>query len=1370
MSSTLGDQIRAARRRRGWGQAELARELDLRQQTVSRWERGESRPQRHVVAKLASLLDLDQRELVALAGYGALADRPVDAPPPVRPRVTVLPVAELSPDRFEELVADLARLLHPEAHVSRFGAQGHAQHGFDVVAASGGRFPAAYQCKRRERFGPADVWKAVEDVTLDVDEAYLVLTRVASPACRTEIVKHGQWTLWDVEDLSREIRDLPVDEAVRIVDTYFPGWREPLLGVSEPGPWVRTDEFFRPLMSSAVYTHQWLLVGRDEQLSGALGMLNGLERVGCLVGRGGIGKSRLLSEIASRAETAGNQVRFVSAGTDVEPRHLELLPASGQLLVIVDDAHERSDLAPLLVGVMNRNSHAKVILGLRPYGLGLLSSDLRRIGLHPSELPRWELDDLSVEDAESLAEQALGDASSPAVVRRLAQLSSDCPLITVVAGALIERGQLDAACLDHEETVRAEVLRAFRDVLVADPLGGDADARRAVLEGVSALQPFRSDDPGFQGTLADVVGQPYDRLLPHLRGLEDAGVLLRRGSSLRVVPDLLGDVVFTDACFDDRGAVPTGYLERVVEQAAGAPLQHLFLNASRIDWRIRHDNSSATSLTDKLWRQVESDFDEAGVLGRQQLLDLLRRVAHFAPERTLHLVVRAIETPTEVVEEVGDLEGAFLRLHTPTHDDVLRQLPPLLRGIGYHLSHLPEVLGLLWDLGRGDNRPTNQYPEHALRVLHDLADLELGKPLAFNHAVIDAVERWLAEDLDGVHSPFEVLDPMLTTEGSEDRAIGHQLVFKPFVLTPESVASLRQRVLGVAFGGLRSADLRVAVRAVGTIGSALRYPHGLFGREVEASERDAWTPEFVDTLDRLAHVLVTTDLDPAVVIAIRQAIRWHVEHSGTETREAAKRVRAVLPDREDDQIAEALFDGWARLAEGPRSDFAKAQADRDERSRVVASEVVSTRSNEEILDLLEERLNAQGLLSDTGGNTGPFIWALIEESPSMGIAIARRVANDPGSPLLGVAATAVAAVGVHAATEFMGVIRQLLDSDDLRVRQQVGQALGWNRGGRSTLVEGEVDLLHELAGDEDEYIRSCVVRAGQRLAPNLPHEAVQLIGAVRFADSAAVADEIFQMLGPHGELDWRQLPPETLEKLLAELELCPSIEDYWTNAFLSDVSGERPDKIADLLKRRVCRWEDADATSKYRALPFSWDHQLLVRECDSFKAILSGIRDWIAEAPESWQRQNGGADLFVAVACGFDETVMSVLEEGASLAASDQMDAVAAILREAPRTFVFDEVEFVRRVLGLAERLGEEHAQRVGGALSAAAMSGTRTGTPGKPFAEDVNQRDRAREVASTLPNGSIEQRLYGSLQESAEHSIQWQVDRDGELMDRREW
>ena len=1369
----MGDHVRRLREQRGWDQADLARELgDVTQQTVSRWERGASRPRRHVVVRLAFLLDVDPSELLDAAGYRQLGDRPDDVPLPVRPRATVLPVAALSPDRFEEFVADLVRRLYPNNHVARFGAQGHTQYGFDVVAQTDGRILAGFQCKRRRQFGPEEVRAAVGAAKVDVDDSFIVLTRVASPDARIEIAKHSGWTLWDVEDVSREVRALPLDDAVRIIDTYFPGWREPFLGVAEPGPWQQPEDFFRPLATSRVYTHGWQLVGRTEQLNGVLQFLDGADLIGCLVGRGGIGKTRLLREVAIRAEAGGRDVRFISSGAELRPEHFELLPGRGRLVVIVDDAHERSDIGAIARAIAQRNADARVLLALRPYGLGLLAGELRHVGLHPSDLPRWELDDLNSEDAEGLARQSLGTTASEQLVTRLARLTADCPLITVVAGVLIERGQLDPACLDHEDTVRTEVLRAFRDVLVADPLTGDASMRREVLDALSLLQPFRSDDAGFQSALSELVGHPYDRAITHLRGLEDAGVLLRRGSALRIVPDLLGDVVLAEACFDDRSGATTGYIERAVEAVAEpAALQNIFVNASRVDWQIRHDHAGAPRLTDSLWQQVDNEFDAAGILGRRSLLELLRRVAHFAPEQALPLVARAVGDPTDVVEEVSDLESAFLRLHPPTYDDVLHEIPPLLRGVAYHLEYLPEALDILWDLAQRDDRPTNQYPQHALRVLQDLAKLEIGKPLAFNHAVVDAASRWLARDHDamGMHSPFDVLEPMLATEGSEDLARGYTLVFKPFVLTPASVAPIRQRILDLAFGGLRSSDLQIAARSADTIGHALRYPHGLFGREIDSSERDEWTPEFVATLDRLAEAVGAGDLDPAVLIAVRKAIRWHAEYSSTATREAAQRVLQAMPTREADELAVALFDGWGQLTEGRGQDFEQARIEREERARALASRLVASETDDSIVRLLEQRLHAQGALGLTSGNSGPFVWALATTRPELGVAIAKRVASEPRSPLLDVLAVSIAAIAEHAPTETMAVVETLLGSGDLRVRREVAQALGWNRGTRTTILDGELEVLNQLAVDPDVYTRKCVVRAAQRLSSYHRDAAIALLARVPLADSTAVADEVCQTFGPHGDLGWRDLPGPALDRLLGELKQCPSIEDYWIMAFLSDFSAERPHDLVRLLQARVDRWEHDHLDTEYRALPFNWDDDLRVRETKEFPAMLAEIRDWLAADPDSWRRLDAGAELFSAVALAFDEPVQSILEEGAATMDPAQLVAVAAILRQAPRSFVFENVDFVRKLLALAARVGDEHIQRIGGGLSASAVSGVRTGVAGQPFAEDVDQRDRARTIADSLPSGSPEQRLFRSLEASAEQSIKWHADRD-DLMDGRQW
>lgn len=1165
------------------------------------------------------------------------------------------------------------------------------------------------------------------------------------------------------------IRSLPPDEAVRVVDTYFPGWRESFLGVREPAPWLRTDDPLNAISTGGVYSHRWTFVGRQHELDTVLQSVRRNQPLVCVVGRGGIGKTKLIREIGRELEREGRSVRFVSRGAEVRPGDFELLPADGTLTVIVDDAHERDDLAAIVHHVRARNPTASVLLGLRPYGLDLLANDFRQLGVHPTEIPTIVLEDLRADAAEALALEALGDAGTPAFARRLAAVTKDCPLVTVVAGVLIDRGQLDPSCLDHEETIRTEVLTAFQDVLVANPLARDPELRADVLDGISALQPFRSDDPEFQTALAELVGRPYDRLTFHIRSLEDAGVLLRRGASLRIVPDLLGDVVLARACFDDRSGTPTGYLERAASANGTGPAQNVFVNASRVDWQVRHD-SRTVPLTDSLWADVQQEFEAGGILKRRAVLGFIRKVAHFAPDPTLSIVRSAIEHPTETVGEVDDLRAAFLELHPLTYADVLNQIPPLLRGVGYHLRHVGEVLDILWRLANTDHRPPNQYPDHAMRVLAELAALEPGKPLAFNNAVVDAAQRWLTTSgaTSLLRSPFEVLEPMLATEGTDHRLRGHTIEFTPYTLTPASVAPVRRRVIDLLITSMESEDLRTAVHAADTVSHALRYPHGYFGRQVDEVERDQWTPGFEETLNRLTNLVATASLDPVVLIAIRRAVRWHARHPRSGVRHAAEQLVQALPTSPAYDLTLALFDGWGHLTGEAERDFATAEATRSAACTALAEQLTTACTDNELADLIEERLDAIAALGPTSA-PGRLVWALVEARPDFGAHLIHATINHPGSSLRTVLATALAALAENHPSSASAAMAALLNDDDIELRRQVGQSLGWNRGPRRTILDGELDALEGLATDDDESCRMHAVRAAQRLAPHHPDEALHLLCCVRFADSDLVADELFQSFGPHSGLDWRQLNDANRARLLDQLGDCPSIERYWITEFLADFSGEYPDDFVHLLQRRAEKWE-ASNDGGYRALPFSWDHDLKICNHQRTRTLLKEILDWIAVNPDSWQRRDSGGELFAAIARGYDAPVTDLLEATARTGSAEQLSAVAAVLREAGPNFALDNVDFVRTVLHLAQHVGEDALQEVGGALSAAAVSGTRTGVPGHPFSEDVHLRDRAKEIANSLPPGSPEHRLYRSLQRSAEQSIEWSREQDGLMRDGRDW
>jgi hypothetical protein len=1196
-----------------------------------------------------------------------------------------------------------------------------------------------------------------------------MLTRpTASPAARQAIQGHPKWALKDGDDISRMVRLLPLDQAVRLVDAYFPGWREDFLGVRAPGPWLTADEFFSPFMGDQLFSHEWNLVGRQDDLDAILRfMSDDTQKIAVVLGRGGIGKTRLLRAVAGAAEAAsGREMRFLAVAGQPRPEDFEVLP-NAQSLIIIDDAHERPDIAEILASISRARPEAKVLLSARPYGWDTLVHSLRRVGVHPSNFPKWELPDLGAQDAEALAREILAPDANEGVVRRLAQLTTDCPLITVLGAGLLKRGLLDPARLEGDVQVRADILHAFRDVLIADPATGDPELRRAVLDAVAILQPVRTDDPAFRDALEGLTDLPLDRLMPHIRSLENSGALLGRAQSFRIVPDMLGDVILAEACFDGRSGTSTGYVERTRKLAEGEALQNVFVNASRIDWQVRQDHPGAPSIADSLWTALEDEFQAAGIRGRMALLKLLGRASFYQPARALALTRWAVEHPTDASEET-DL--VLARLYAPTYADVLHELPTVVKYCAYTLEYLQDSVDLLWDLAQLDDRPTNQHPDHALRALTDLAGFETGKPIEFNEAVVTAAERWLANAQGGPHSPFDVLEAVLATEGSDQQTEGFTLSFRPYGLNVPVVRELRARVVAMAFKEARSADLRHAVRAIEAIGSSLHYPIGMFGRPVEPKEQDAWTPIFVEIIDQLRVLAGDTTLDPVLGVAIHTALNWHARHSTGETHQPALDALQAIPTSREHELALLLFDGWGHLLVDHIDDYQEAEQTREARNQNLATAMAAGLSVDEIIDFLCGRLDAQRqAFGPRKGSPGQFVWTLVGTSPAVGEAICSVVRRDPGSALRDVVPVVLSQIAQHRPDRAVALARELLATDSIEVVRSVAQAFGWNRGLRRSLLEGELYLLQGLAAHDDIWVRTAVIRAAELIAKEHRGEAIDLLCRVRFDDSPRVAQELTSAFSPQADLTWNDLSPRQAGEMLGQLLVCPSIEDFHITQFLGELSRTAPDSVLKFLRDRV-EYAETINPDGYRALPYMWHADLHFRSHPKFEQMLRDVRDWIAANLDSWQRRWIGAQMFSAVAGKFDVPVIGVLDEALASGLRDQIDTVAAILREAPRDLVWENVPFVRRALHAAAEHGDDCVRTVGSGLHSAVTSGGRSGTPGQPFPEDVEQRDRASEIAETLPGGSIEDRFYRSLIESAEASMRWSLDNDAKLVDGREW
>lgn len=222
-------------------------------------------------------------------------------------RTSHLPLTDLSDEGFEIFCLDLLKALHPETRVHRYGVRGNKQFGVDILQVwpDGSRW--TYQCKRYARFEPNDLRAAVAAHTFTSKRQTLLLACRAQSSLRDEMLKQPTWELWDEEDISRKVLDVPRDVACRLLDHHLPGMREAFLGIPLPSSWSEPSEFFSlQVGANSPFTHCWHMVGRERELATLQSFLDDHEsRVALILGNPGMGKSRLLRAVSDEGGDEG---------------------------------------------------------------------------------------------------------------------------------------------------------------------------------------------------------------------------------------------------------------------------------------------------------------------------------------------------------------------------------------------------------------------------------------------------------------------------------------------------------------------------------------------------------------------------------------------------------------------------------------------------------------------------------------------------------------------------------------------------------------------------------------------------------------------------------------------------------------------------------------------------------------------------------------------------------------------------------------------------------------------------------------------------------------------------------------------------------
>ena len=1292
--------------------------------------------------------------------------------PPVVPFPELLPLDDpnLPWDRFEAFCEEFISRLPGVKETHRYGRTGSRQRGIDIFADldTGERW--AFQCKQWKKFTKADATRAIQETTYKADRFILTLSRHATSGVRDACDGHPTWDVWDVGDISRKVRELGIHAGARLVEAHFGAtWRKDFMGLQGLASFVTPDEFFRSFLNTSVlFNHTWQLVGRSDHLRQVHNFVEEPEQtVAILAGRGGIGKSKILHALAETfdIEHPGMTLWFTSEGVPLTQNGAEHLPFAS-CVIVVDDAHRRDDL-PILLALSRQRPHvAKLFLSCRPQGLSHLKSQLAQggVGVHEVvDLP--VVQELSREEVIKLGREALGSEFA-GLAERLAEATWDCPLVTVVGGQLLAKKDIAPDLLERDQEFRHTVLTRFRDIIIGE-VGGRIDSTlgRNLLDLISAIQPIRLDNEQILECAAEYLGIDCPKLIGSLSALEEAGVLLRRGNTLRIVPDVLADHILHQASITFQGQ-PTGYADRVFSKFASLCPSEVLRNLSELDWRLRWSGAGAPELLNGIWQGLEREFQEASNAGRCTILRILEEVAVYQPERTLQLVEYAAQNPATNPED-----PEWSKVYEFSHDDVLRRLPTLLRRVSYTLDFLPRCCKLLWEMGRDDTRNLNPNPDHAMRVLCDLGSYAIEKPLVVNHGVLDTMQQILETpgSHDHVHSPLDVIDPMFAKTGHSTYSQGHNLISRSFVLKEGSIKTIRERCISLAVRCLSSNNLRVSLRALESLEKALREPIGDFDHEISDEDREQWRSEQLDILGHIED-LVEHSTAPVTFLRVKGILWWHRNYSpSSEIRYKADAIVASIPEPESfefrltQQLMNAFhMDDWKPDADSGDDAYRLHQAQAEQAQLALVADLLSqSRDASTAYSILTNRIQS---MADAGvqHHPGVLLGVLGHSEPEFAAGLCDIIVDDPNGALAPYLPPLLSNVRIWNAERARAIGRYVLEGGSNILCCSLASSYQGRRWVDSANTQ-DIKQIESLLSHEDLYVRKLAIASLRPLAEASPKVAIDLANNVDLGDSELLASELCQLFYGDWGIQFGRLTAYNLEVILSKLEDVANVEDYCINAFLVKASERDAVKVVRLLLNRIRK--NRNRGSRYHPLPVLGFKDPLVglTTTPRHEDILRKIRDASLEEGRSvgyWIPQ-----LFREISSGFESAAsLKVLEEWINTGSGDRIKAAALLVSSADPSFSFKNVEFVSNLLERAQVASYDCYQSVSSNLSRSALSGIRSGTPGQPMPEDVAMRDQAAAVASRFDSGSPTFRFYDSLAKSAEAKIRYQLLRDEEL------
>jgi hypothetical protein len=966
--------------------------------------------------------------------------------------------------------------------------------------------------------------------------------------------------------------------------------------------------FARHLEPQRLFHHRLPQVGRRNHLNDLLGFVEGKAQIAILPGRGGCGKSKLIHTLwrRLRRRRPDLSVRLVGQSQSLKEESLDELP-DDNCLVVVDDAHRPGGLEVLLRAAW-QNPALKVLLVTRPHATEYLAAQARYAGFDFNDIVVYKsLPNLDYRREHRRLSRLVLGADWVQYADRLASVTRDSPLLTVLGGQLLRTEQVAPSFLSRNNKFRQEVLSRFRDIRLGEiisMLDGRFTARECaeVLPLVAAVSPLDLEHADLIRAMARLAGMDEVRLKQLLGLLVEAEALAQGGRLVRIVPDVLSDFILHEACF--ASGVLTGWANHVYEALADFRLDIVLRNFAELDWRIRtmpsEENStdapmtSETGLLDSIWQDIEKRFRSGSLLERKAWLGRLERIAFMQPSRVWPLVEITLGEPVPVdPDEVSPALKPWVR--PTTQSDVLASLGPVLRGVACDDRFTARCADLLWEMGR-DLQTEPGYSPSAISTLRQLASYERQKPLVYNQIVLDCCREWMDDPNVHTHqhSILEILSPMLARRVDWSEMDGLWLSYGSVTLSPEPLREFRRGALELVERCALTGRRPLVLAALNALNIVITEQDLFELREREPSLWHAWEEEQMAALDVVARV-AQSNFDPFVRLKIWDVLEWQAERGPRPVvRDRAREILEALPHSFESRLIllMTLSYGWEqyhRTWDTPEeTDEAWLKADhagrqqidqkRHERNAEFARQVTARwvelypnpKEGFEALGSWIEQIETYGWWNQIWTRSNPFMLRLAADFPWYARAWCETALEMPEARATEMCDDLLCTLRLQDAVATLRLAQRFLEHGHPNLLARVAGSYSWPGWPLEPLPE-EWEILNSLLSAPHSQVRHTAASVVSSIASADMKRAMDLVFAAEVGEDSDFADKLFESFEERRGFDFDDLTSAELSNLLEKLKTVGSLKSYHLGRFLLMAALRDPVAVAGLLLSRVRR-------------------------------------------------------------------------------------------------------------------------------------------------------------------------------------------------------